>query len=1433
MNRAFLRLCLVFLGLIFASPTASAQSEVTQVIELESGWNLVSVQVVPSGPTLTPQGFRAALDFPTQLVEVWGYTASGDPSTPGTWKTYQPNIPGFPSDLVSMPQGFGYWVNVSQFTKCTLRGIPWAGSVSFGTGWNLVGFPGVAFASSEAQELGSVFGSNFNKISQVWEHGTSTGFTGYDLTSIPVAKNLVGVRPGHGYWVYATEPFALTSQPFVSMQADSDASPLQSDEPFSAVDSRFHGTNAPKYVNTLVRYAQPEDVPYDLNGNGIIDGPITQDTIRFPIGVDRATISIGNTGESTANWALENTVPWLFSAPADPKDPTNSVRAKNASGVVSTDIDSVTLYVDRTGLLPGTITGQTITVHAGDKSFPIYLILEIPSASGDWKGYASAARVNGKAIGLGKIDMFLNLFMNSESPSETGFRAVLNRDLSLLFPRDVFMNGVFFQGNDFSLTTNFQMDKGDRNAPPYDTFPAPGAFVDNPNDPRQDKDYNKDGKLDVVNPFPFSVQREVTLVGKLVNPDRMEGTYTESIGGMLPPPQKIFIEGTFQLDRQSTEPTKRSIFNQTATYNPVVSIGGSSGNSYRDQTIIVASNVNIQNVTITLNVEFPSSAISVTLFGPNGQSIPLHATGTPLAASTTFNLSDFNGINGVGNWTLRVAWDPTTGERGTWNGWSLNIAGLSTYKVTGVSSPGAHVVLTGSNVLRQTDTDGSGNFSFANLTESGYSVVLTKSGYNEERRTFLLSNQDVNLGTIPLTALTITVPTLVAAPPIGWEPLFVDFSLLIPLDDVPVGVTTTTWNFGDGSAPVSASSAPSIDYGYAGLVQSNGAIVVAGPSSISGVANSEVFALARLNPTGTLDTTLGGTGKVLYSLPMVGGFARAMAAQSDGKLLLAGYASNGTSNDFTLVRYNANGTLDSTFNGTGKVTTNFGAEDGGLGLAIQADGKVLVSGYFFNGSNNDFALARYNANGTLDTGFNTTGKVTTAVGSASDAGHSVAVQSDGRILVAGYAYVGGNTDFAVVRYNTNGTLDTSFNGTGKVTTAIGTLDDTAQSMVVQSDGKIVLAGYSHNGTDLDFALVRYTATGALDTEFGVGGKVATAIGTGSDAGYSVALQPDGKILVVGRAFIGATDDIALVRYNANGTLDPTFNGTGIATSPIGGGGDIGRSVVVQGDGKIVVTGSATTSGRTNEFAVLRYNANGSFDPSFGLSGIVSIPAGSLNGILPTRAGHTYTTPGHFTATAVVKSGATTLISTQVDVHSLRTRPDAAGQLFQVVGGGFVGGFAAPLSNANIIETTPSAFAPTVNQVITVPAVGGGTTNVTFTGIKNSAVFQESKRDIAAFDIDRHILIGAQDSMLASPPYKTTAQPWPLAPFRLNAEDTDFLGVETGFAGDSQYRIYQQPHVLGVEVPDRWRVITTFGGEVFNETPSRGGNFIFQPGRIQR
>ncbi|MFI5134258.1 MAG: delta-60 repeat domain-containing protein, partial [Chitinophagales bacterium] len=245
----------------------------------------------------------------------------------------------------------------------------------------------------------------------------------------------------------------------------------------------------------------------------------------------------------------------------------------------------------------------------------------------------------------------------------------------------------------------------------------------------------------------------------------------------------------------------------------------------------------------------------------------------------------------------------------------------------------------------------------------------------------------------------------------------------------------------------------------------------------------------------------------------------------------------GTTRSFA--QFNA---LDNTFNG-GIVTTSVSTDDEfARAVAIQPDGKIVLAGNVsFNGAYADFALARYNSNGTLDNGFAYGGKLTTAIGESDDIANAVAIQPDGKIIAAGYSYVGEHFDFALARYNADGVPDKSFNTDGKLISSVGKFNDVINSIAVQPDGKIVAAGYSSDGIQNHFAIVRYNIDGTLDRTFNSTGFVVLPIGSGNSEISSVCIQPDGKIIAAGFSDNNSKSNFTLARLNQDGTFDQSFN----------------------------------------------------------------------------------------------------------------------------------------------------------------------------------------------------------------------------------------------------------------------------------------------------
>lgn len=403
-----------------------------------------------------------------------------------------------------------------------------------------------------------------------------------------------------------------------------------------------------------------------------------------------------------------------------------------------------------------------------------------------------------------------------------------------------------------------------------------------------------------------------------------------------------------------------------------------------------------------------------------------------------------------------------------------------------------------------------------------------------------------------------------------------------------------TFNAGDGVVTTAIGS--TADYATAAAIQSDGKLLLAGYSS-NAPGGLDDFALVRYNSDGSLDTSFSVDGKVTTAIGSGFDNAFSIVLQSDGKILLTGRSFNGTTNDFSVVRYNVDGSLDTSFDGDGKFIADFAmSDDGATGVVVQADGKILVTGY----SNNEFALLRLNSNGSVDSTFDGDGKLVTHIGAmAENASYAsaVALQADGKIVVAGKSASSGPYEFALVRYNSDGSLDTTFSDDGIVTTSFGSNQDLAYSLVIQPDGKIVVAGNSMSG-NFDFSLARYNADGTLDDSFDLDGKVTSDLGM-DEFGTTVTLHADGKILVGG--YIDG--DFGILRYNTDGSLDTSFGDDGRVITDVENGNDNPVSILVQADGKILLGGSSvnTSDGIKTNFVFVRYNADGSLDTRFDLS----------------------------------------------------------------------------------------------------------------------------------------------------------------------------------------------------------------------------------------
>jgi uncharacterized delta-60 repeat protein len=384
--------------------------------------------------------------------------------------------------------------------------------------------------------------------------------------------------------------------------------------------------------------------------------------------------------------------------------------------------------------------------------------------------------------------------------------------------------------------------------------------------------------------------------------------------------------------------------------------------------------------------------------------------------------------------------------------------------------------------------------------------------------------------------------------------------------------------------------AKSDDRAYAVAIQSDGKALLAGWSAPAD--GQPDFAVVRYNPDGTVDTRFGAGGKAVLGLPGADN-GNSVAVDDRGRVLVGGYSAIGGYR-FAVARFDENGNPDGTFGSGGFATIPFGSSNVvGYAIATQPGGKVLIAGI---AGSTDMAVARLDVDGSLDASFGINGFSIIPIGPRDEAARSIAIQSDGKIVLGGYSWNGANYDMAAVRLTPNGALDTSFAG-GKVVIPIGSGDDVAYSVAIDSDGHVVLGGTTLGAaaTSYDFAAARLTPDGQLDPQFDGDGRASVDIRTSADYGIGMAVEPGGRIIVVGDSYNGATADFTAIRLNTNGTLDPTFDGDGRRFFTVGGGQDSVWSVVVQPNGRIVM-GGHSYNGQSYDFALARLEGNESNTP---------------------------------------------------------------------------------------------------------------------------------------------------------------------------------------------------------------------------------------------
>ncbi len=534
-----------------------------------------------------------------------------------------------------------------------------------------------------------------------------------------------------------------------------------------------------------------------------------------------------------------------------------------------------------------------------------------------------------------------------------------------------------------------------------------------------------------------------------------------------------------------------------------------------------------------------------------------------------------------------------------------------------------------------------------------------------------------------------------------------------------------------------------LDLGAAVAIQTDGKIVAVG--SAQNDATDVDFAIARLNPDGTLDTTFGSNGLRTVGIDLSAPFvdrATAVAIDSLGRIVVAGtaQAGAGTDTDFAVIRLLPNGDLDAEFDADGRQTVAFDVaggtlEDRAAAVAIDAQDRIIIAGTVAaaDAGDFDFGVARLLESGAPDTTFNSTGRVQVGFdlgGANADTASAVAIDSQGRLVVAGTVQISnfGDTDFGVIRLLDNGTLDGGFSDDGRATAEFdlgGTNADTAAAIALDSQDRVVVVGSVAVGNtgDIDVGVVRFLANGVLDPNFDTDGKIAIGFDLGGgmqDKGVGVAIEPrTGDIVIaatVDTISVGDTD-YGIARLTTDGSLDPSFNGSGRATVAFDRGGantDTAAGIAIDAAGRIVVVGTIdTATANDRDIGVARLIGNVGLASQLVVGGLTNGTVGSF-GVVPGG----YSALGNFigpSATAVTRPAVADLNGDGLADLVLGAGPGGGSRVRIFLGDGTGKGFQSSLEfdafegnfNGGVFVAAGDVDGDGRAEFVVSPDVGGG------------------------------------------------------------------------------------------------------------------------------
>jgi uncharacterized delta-60 repeat protein len=345
---------------------------------------------------------------------------------------------------------------------------------------------------------------------------------------------------------------------------------------------------------------------------------------------------------------------------------------------------------------------------------------------------------------------------------------------------------------------------------------------------------------------------------------------------------------------------------------------------------------------------------------------------------------------------------------------------------------------------------------------------------------------------------------------------------------------------------------------------------------------------------GTLDTSFSGNG--IRTMFDGGATAQAVAIDTQDRILVAG-STIGANTDVAIARLRPRGALDGSFGRNGRVRIDLGATDRAMDVAASPDGSVVVAGQRVAQQGTAWFVIRLRANGARDTSFGGDGIVVTDFFRRYEHATTVAIQSNGRILVGGSVTDGANESWAFARYLSRGALDPSFGGDGRVTMSLSVSGERVQDLVVSSTG-ILAAGYAESRFLPRFAIAKLLLDGRRAAAFGTNGVRVVNVGAGADLAFGLAVQADGRPVLAGYASDGGRADWGVVRLHAGGASDGSFGGGGVVTTAFTPAYEIAASIAMQADGRILVVGRARGPSGTDDLAVVRYRTDGRLDLSF-------------------------------------------------------------------------------------------------------------------------------------------------------------------------------------------------------------------------------------------